>query len=108
MLSGRNEHRGVMHLAASLRTRGVPPVVESVTIVNISSHGARVLAHRHWQPHEQLVLTELIGDFHVDAEVVYCQRVEHNQCAVGLKFATAVEAEWPGLGSSGTWPRLTI
>jgi hypothetical protein len=55
-----------------------------------------------------LVLTELIGDFHVDAEVVYCQRVEHNQCAVGLKFATAVEAEWPGLGSSGTWPRLTI
>ena len=77
-------------------------------IVNISSRGARVLAHRYWQPREQLVLTELIDDFHVDAEVVYCQRVEHNQCAVGLKFATAVDAEWPGVGSSGTWPRLTI
>lgn len=108
MLSGRNEHRGVMHLAACLRTRGVPPIVESVMIVNISSRGARVLARRYWQPHEQLVLTELIGDFHVDAEVVYCQRVERDQCAVGLKFAAAVDAEWPGVGSSGTWPRLII
>jgi hypothetical protein len=97
-----------MHLAARLHTRGVPPVVESVMIVNISSHGARVIAQRAWQPHDQLVLTEMIGSFHVDTEVVYCQRIDRDQCAVGLKFARPVEAEWPGVGSSGTWPRLTL
>ena len=106
MLSGRNEHRAAMHLAACLHTRGVPPIVETVMIVNISSQGARVIAHRYWQPHDQLVLSELIGDFHVDAEVVYCHRLDSDQCAVGLKFATTVDAEWPaGGGSLGMWPR---
>lgn len=97
-----------MHLAARVHRRGAPPVVETVTIVNISSQGARVIAHRAWQPQDQLVLTELIGHFHVDAEVVYCQHIDRDQCAVGLKFARPVDAEWPGVGSSGTWPRLTI
>jgi hypothetical protein len=69
-------------------------------IVNISSHGARVIAHRSWQPHDQLVLSELIGDFHVDVEVVYCYRLDRDQCAVGLKFGTAVDAEWSALGGS--------
>lgn len=78
-------------------------------IVNISSRGARVLAHRHWQRHEQLVLSELIGDFHVEAEVVYCQPVEVNQCAVGLRFAAAVDVEWPAAGGSfGMRPRATV
>ena len=63
-------------------------------------HGARVLAHRYWQPREQLVLTEFVGGFHVDAEVIYCQRLDGNQCAVGLKFATAIESEWPAAGGS--------
>src|SRR5256886_16456499 len=49
-----------MHLTACLQSRGEPPIVETVMIVNISSHGARVLSHRNWQPHEQLVLTELV------------------------------------------------
>jgi hypothetical protein len=108
MLSGRNEQRAAMHLAARVHTRGVPPVVETVMIVNISGHGARVIAQRAWQPRDQVVLTELIGSFHVDAEVVYCQRIDRDKCAVGLKFAAAVDAEWPGVSSSGTWPRLTI
>jgi len=109
VLSGRNEHRASMHLAACLQSRGVPPVVETVTIVNISSHGARVIAHRYWQPHEQLVLNEVIGNFHVDAEVVYCQRLDRDQCAVGLKFAKAVETEWPAAGGSfGIRPRAAL
>jgi hypothetical protein len=109
VLSGRNEHRAAMHLAGRLYTRGVPPIVETVMIANISSRGARVIAHRYWQPHDQLVLTELIGDFHVDAEVVYCQRIDREQCAVGLKFAKPVDADWPaGGGSFGIRPRATV
>jgi len=70
-------------------------------IVNISSHGARVLSHRNWQPHEHLVLTELVGgDYHVDAEVVYCQRLDRDQCAVGLKFAKAIDTQLAAAGGS--------
>ena len=70
-------------------------------IANISSHGARVLSHRNWQPHEQLVLTELVGgDYHVDAEVVYCQRLDRDQCAVGLKFAKAIDTQLAAAGGS--------
>lgn len=98
-----------MHLAARVHRRGVPPVVETVMIVNISSQGARVIADRAWQPHDQLVLTELIGHFHVDAEVVYCQRIDGDQCAVGLKFARPVDADWPaGGGSFGMHPRAPV
>jgi hypothetical protein len=78
-------------------------------IVNISSHGARVIAHRYWRPHEQLVLTEFVGDFHVDAEVVYCQRLDRDQCAVGLRFAAAIDTEWPAAGGSfGIRPRANL
>ena len=101
MLSGRNEHRAAMHLTACLQSRGETPIVETVMIVNISSHGARVLARRHWQPHEQLVLTEVVGgDLHVDAEVVYCQRLDRDQCAVGLKFAKAIDTQWAAAGGN--------
>src|SRR5205085_11927743 len=83
-----------MHLTACLQSRGETPIVETVMIVNISSHGARVLARRHWQPHEQLVLTEVVGGYlHVDAEVVYWQRLDLDQCAVGLKFAKAIDTQ---------------
>jgi len=108
VLSGRNEHRAAMHLTACLQSRGEPPIVETVTIVNISIHGARVLAHRQWQPHEQLVLTELVGgDFHVEAEVVYCQRLDRDQCAVGLKFAKTIDTQWLAGGNIGMRPRAT-
>src|SRR5437016_14597781 len=96
-----------MHLTACLQSRGEPQIVETVMIVNISSHGARVLAHRQWQPHEQLVLTELVGgDFHVEAEVVYCQRLDRDQCAVGLKFAkTRSEERRVGKEWRSRWSR---
>ena len=89
MLSGRQERRAAMNLGARLQALGLPPT--TVMIANISNHGARVMTRRPCQPHEQLILTELFGDFHVDAEVIYCQRVDGDQYAVGLRFATAIE-----------------
>lgn len=77
------------NLGARLQAVGLPST--TVTIANISNHGARVITHRPCQPHEQLILTELFGDFHVDAEVIYCQRADGDQYAVGLRFATAIE-----------------
>jgi hypothetical protein len=78
-----------VNLAARLQSRGVPPT--TVMIANISNCGARVITGRRWEPGEQLALTEMLGGFHVHAEVIYCQRVNGDQYAVGLRFATATE-----------------
>jgi hypothetical protein len=82
-----------MNIAATLQTCGVPLIVESVWIENISSRGARIRTQRAWQAREQLVLSGLQGDFRVGAEVVYCQRLGPEGCAVGLKFEQPVATE---------------
>jgi hypothetical protein len=87
--SGRRERRATTNLAARLQSRGVPST--TVMIANISNRGARVITGRRWEPGEQLALTEMLGGFHVHAEVIYCQRVNGDQYAVGLRFATAIE-----------------
>jgi hypothetical protein len=90
---GRIEHRGAMNIAARIHVSGVPLIVETVWIENISSHGARIRTQRAWQARDQIVLTGMLGDFRVDAEVVYCQRLGPEECAIGLKFARPVVTE---------------
>ncbi len=90
---GRLENRGAMNIAARIHTSGVPLIVETVWVENISSRGARIRTKRAWQAHDQLVLTGMLGDFSVDAEVVYCQHLGPEECAVGLQFDYAVVTE---------------
>ena len=61
-------------------------VLNVISIENSSEHGARVITHRFWQPHDHVTLMEVIGDSSVDAEVVYCQRLNDEKYAIGLKF----------------------
>lgn len=93
MEMGRIENRGALNIAARVHTSNVPLIVESVSVENISSRGARVRARRAWRAHERLVLTGMLGDFRADAEVVYCQRLGPDECAIGLKFDYAVVTE---------------
>jgi len=93
MEMGRIESRGAMNIPARVHTSGVPLIVETVRVENISSRGARVRTQRTWQAHDQLVLTGMLGEFRVDAEVVYCQRLGPDECAIGLKFDYAVVTE---------------
>lgn len=83
MQSGRVEQRLPVNVAGRLENAVFS---ESVSIVNISSNGARVITHRSWQPHDHVILFELVGDFHTDAEVIYCQRLRDEEYEVGLKF----------------------
>ncbi|MGH9206323.1 MAG: PilZ domain-containing protein [Acidimicrobiales bacterium] len=89
MQAGRLEHRMAANVGARLETSDVPRVWENVSIENVSNHGARVITHQSWQPHDHVTLVGLIDDFHADAEVIYCQRLGGNRCAVGLRFVTA-------------------
>jgi len=93
METGRIENRGAMNISARVHTSGVPLIVETVLVENISSRGARVRTRRAWKAHDQLVLTGMLGDFRVDAEVVYCQHLGADECAIGLKFDYAVVTE---------------
>jgi hypothetical protein len=87
MQSGRIEHRMAASLAGNLESVDVPLSSEHVMITNISSHGARVITHRHWQPRDRAVLTEFTGEFHFAAEVIYCRRLRDDAYVIGLKFA---------------------
>jgi hypothetical protein len=111
MESGRREHRMAVSLGASLRGSDTRPAPEQVSIENLSSHGARVLAYRAYKPHDHVILIGSGGDFHADAEVVYCQRVREGVCAVGLKFAREIPVEpleRVASGDSGRFQRLRL
>jgi hypothetical protein len=75
-----------MNVAGRLESADMPMFSESVSIVNVSSNGARIIAHRNWQPHDRVILSELVGDFHTDAAVIYCRRLRDEVYVVGLKF----------------------
>jgi hypothetical protein len=93
MLVGRTEHRGHVSFVARLQRHGAPLESAAVSVENISSHGARVVTTSPLAVHERLVLGTLLGDFSVDAEVVYCERLSPTRCAIGLRFSTAVDDE---------------
>jgi hypothetical protein len=76
-------------LAGRLEPAGAHSASERILIRNLSSHGARVISGRPWHQHAQVNLAETIGDYHLDAEVVYCERLSDNRYAVGLKFESA-------------------
>ena len=93
MLVGRTENRGSVNFTGCLRSTGAPSYSEAVAIKNISVHGARVVTPRPLQVHSRVLLTASIGDFRVDAEVVYCERLGDDRCAVGLRFPNGVDRE---------------
>ena len=74
-------------LAGRLESADLPISSENVMITNISSHGARVITHRNWQPHDRAILMELTGDFRFYAQVIYCRRLRDDEYVIGLKFA---------------------
>jgi sirohydrochlorin ferrochelatase len=90
-LVGRREHRMEVVMAGRLEEVGRDPIWSSVTIKNISGQGARVISDRSWKAHEYVHLAEPGGERYLHCEVIYCQRLEDNQYAVGLKFA-AIES----------------
>jgi PilZ domain-containing protein len=93
----RAERRMDVTMAGRLAAVGSDPNCEWVSIKNISGHGARVISCRRWQVHEPVFLGETVGDQHLDAEVIYCQRLAGERYAVGLKFtsfAAAHDSMW--------------
>ena len=83
---GRCEHRMDVAMSGRLEEICTDPICDRVTIRNISAHGARVISERPWRTREHVHLAEPGGEQYLDAEVVYCEPLDGNQYAVGLKF----------------------
>ncbi|HTV80935.1 MAG TPA: PilZ domain-containing protein [Steroidobacteraceae bacterium] len=84
--TGRTEHRMDVSLTGRLEPLGPRAAGERIMIRNLSSHGARVISGRPWQENDHVNLSETVGNYHLDAQVVYCERLADNRYAVGLKF----------------------
>jgi hypothetical protein len=85
-LDGRIEKRVPMVVAAYLVTVEERCVTERVMTENVSSHGARVLTKRRWQPGEQPQLVPLFGKSESPARVVYCQGSTNGHFYLGLEL----------------------
>ncbi len=73
--------------AAGISRPGQPSDVETVWIENISDRGARIVAPRHWESGEGLVIYSQGSITRpIAARVVYCQPLPDGHFAIGCKF----------------------
>ncbi len=98
--TGRCEHRMEVSLEGRLEISGPQPLCDRVTIRNLSTHGARVISGRAWHARDRVNLSETVGDYHLDAEIVYCERLADNRYAVGLKFGLGANSPSRGYSHS--------
>ena len=87
-----------VRLTGRLKAAGAHTSRERIMIRNLSGHGARIISVRDWHENDHVNLSESIGDYHLDAEVVYCERLPDSRFAVGLKFELATPS-YSGPGS---------
>ena len=72
-----------------------PPIYETTFTENVSRHGARVVAKRHWRPNDS-VLVKLPQECPpARARITYCQPLEGDEFAMGLQFSLPVYS-WIG------------
>jgi PilZ domain len=102
----RAERRMEVKMSGRLSTVGSDPSPEWVSIMNISGHGARVISSRNWQVQEPVLLAETVGEQHLDAQVIYCQRLAADRFAVGLRFNSPAGAH-ESLSTPDTRSRTT-
>jgi hypothetical protein len=89
-LDGRNEKRVTMAIPVCLVTAEQLLFADQAMTVNVSSHGARVVTRRRWQPKEQPQLASASGEFRAHAKVVYCEPLPSGHFCIGLRFVSAV------------------
>jgi PilZ domain len=90
----RAEGRIAVMERVELSSLDQPAITEPTNTQNISSHGARVMTQRIWEPGSRLLIRSLRSDFWARARVVYWRSFSSTRYAVGLEF----------LAKTGKWP----
>ncbi len=66
---------------------------EIASTVNVSHHGARVLAKAPWEPNQDVSVRAISGNFHSCAHIVYCKALPDRSFSVGLEVVQPA-ADW--------------
>ncbi|MGH9473687.1 MAG: PilZ domain-containing protein [Terriglobales bacterium] len=88
----RTEERVSINIEAELEGSGAASEAEPVVVQNASSHGARVLTRKFYEPGERLVLRTRHGQRLARARVIYVQPCGRRY-AVGLELNLATK-DW--------------
>jgi hypothetical protein len=91
---GRSERRIPQKLAAELSHLDESLVKERAFTENVSPHGARVTAGRHWQPGSLVLITFPESDVWSQGRIVYCQRVENGEFFIGIELPVHQQRWW--------------
>src|SRR6202040_222959 len=90
----RSEARIAVMERVELSSLDQPAITEPTNTQNISSHGARVMTQRIWEPGSRLLIKSLRSDFWARARVVYWRSFSSTRFAIGLEFV-ARAGSWP-------------
>jgi hypothetical protein len=88
---GRSESRIPKILAAELSHPDESLPKERAFTENVSPHGARVTTGQRWRPGTSVLVTFLRDGIRSQGRVVYCQRVESGNFALGLELPWQVQ-----------------
>lgn len=90
--TGRFEKRIARAVTIEVCPQNQPMLKERTLTENVSPHGARVLMSREGRPGEHVEVFFPKQRVWSRAQIVYCQRVEDNRFAVGLKLPVPLES----------------
>jgi PilZ domain len=91
--TGRSDKRIPKKMAVELVPPDAPHVKEAATAQNVSARGMRVTTEHVLHPGKSVVLSHPQSGFRIKARVIYCQRIEKDEFAVGLELE-ASPGEW--------------
>ena len=89
--NGRSERRIPQRLAAELSRADESASMEMTFTENVSPRGIRLTTMRRWQPGTRVLLTFPQNGIRSEGRIVYCQRVESGNFALGLELPWQVQ-----------------
>jgi len=89
--NGRSERRIPQRLAAELSRPDESVPKEMTFTQNVSPRGVRVTTVRRWQPGTSVLVTFRGDSIRLQGRIVYCQRVESGNFALGLELPWQVQ-----------------
>jgi len=88
---GRSESRIPKILAAELSRPDESMLKEMTFTEDVSPHGVRVTTVQRWQPGTRVLVTFLRNGIRSEGRIVYCQRMESGNFALGLELPWQVQ-----------------
>ena len=91
MSGGRSEKRIAKNVSLKVSVPPDPKPNERILTENVSAHGARVLLEQRLQPGQLVLIDSPADGVHLQARIVYCERISAGKFAVGLEITGRVE-----------------